>query len=147
MRTEIAGDVERIDEELAVLDADMHVRAEDQKLLCEIREILLHAHIAFQRRDLLLHPPRERVRAGRHDFEPFPRGKAHDESAQPHQLSAKLGRSLTDFAPNLDHALMQLGLHFTEPHVILLEDLRDVRAKLPRHGVDDLILFLDTEAE
>ena len=39
--SEVARDVHRVDEELAVLDADVDVRAEDEQLLREVLHVLL----------------------------------------------------------------------------------------------------------
>src|SRR5688500_20377591 len=38
---------------------------------------------------------------------------------------------------------MQLRLHLPHDVVLLLQNLRDVRAQLPGLGIDDLILFFD----
>ena len=54
MRQQVADDVHGVDHELAVLDADVDVRAEDEKLLGKVLHVLLDAQIALQRRDLLV---------------------------------------------------------------------------------------------
>ena len=41
VRHEVPGHVHRVDEEVAVLDADVDVRAEDQQLLGEVVHVLL----------------------------------------------------------------------------------------------------------
>jgi len=56
MRKQVSRDVHRLDEEVLVLDTDVNVRAEDEQLLGEVLEVLLHASIALERRDLLLRP-------------------------------------------------------------------------------------------
>jgi hypothetical protein len=125
----------------------VHVRAEDEELLREILEVLLHPDIALQRGDLLSHPIGEGMRAGGSDLEPALRGEIDDRAAQPHQLRAKIRWTSAHLAPDFDHRLVQLGLHFFEDQVIALEDLRDVRPELACGGVDDLVLFFDAEGE
>ena len=49
----------RVDQELAVLDADVDVRAEDQQLLRQVAHVLLDAEVALERRDLLRRPSDE----------------------------------------------------------------------------------------
>ena len=56
MREEVAGDVHGVDEELAVLDPDVDVHAEDQVLLRDVPEVLVDPQVALERRDLLLEP-------------------------------------------------------------------------------------------
>jgi len=125
----------------------VHVRTEDEQLLREILEILLHAQIPLEGRDLLRHPIRERMRPRRRDLQPSLGRESDDRAAQPDELRAKVRRAATDLAPDLDHRLMQLGLHLLEDEMIALEDLGDVRAELARLGIDDLVLFLDPEGQ
>ena len=132
VRHEVAGHVHRVDEEVAVLDADVDVRAEDQQLLGEVVHVLLDAEVALERRDLLRHPRRERVRAGRGDHQAVRPARSMMRGGA-YQFGAGLGGGLADLGADLDHRLVQLGLDLlAEDELAVFEDLRDVRLQLPR---------------
>ena len=78
MRQEIAGDVGRVDEEVAILDPDVHMRAEDEELAREVLHRVLRADVPLERRDLLRDPVRERMRSGRGDREVLEPRELHD---------------------------------------------------------------------
>ena len=56
MREKVAGHVHRVDQEVAVLNRDVDVGAEDQELLSQVLHVLAHAQVALERRDFLLGP-------------------------------------------------------------------------------------------
>src|SRR4030095_9900956 len=72
VREQIPRDVHRLDEEVAILNADVNVRAEDEQLLREILQVLLDTDVSLERRDLLFGPPRERMRPRGGDDEVAP---------------------------------------------------------------------------
>ena len=61
--------------------------------------------------------------------------------------AAGLGGGPAHRGADLDHRLMELGLHFAQQHRVFLEDLRDVGAECARGRVDDLIFLLDAERQ
>ncbi len=75
------------------------------------------------------------------------RGEPDHHSAQPLQLGARLRRRLAHAGADLHDGLVQLRLHLTQDQVVVLEDLGDVRAQLPRLRIDDLVLFLDPDGQ
>ena len=115
---EVPGHVHGVDQEVAVLDADVDVGAEDEQLLGQVGEILPHAHVALERRDLLGEPGRERMGAGRGDHQPVLAGELHHVPPEPHQLGPHLGRGAADLGADLDHRLVQLRLHLAEDEMI-----------------------------
>src|SRR5688572_1298313 len=147
MRNEVPSDVHRIDEEFTVFDADMHVRAEDQQLLRQLLHVLLHADVALQRRDLLVHPRRERVRARGGDAQAFLAGKAVNEAAQTAQLLGCVRRGFAHRRADLNDRLVQLGLYFAQDVFVFEEDLVDVGAELARDRIDDLVFFFDADRQ
>src|SRR4029077_13053595 len=144
---DVARHVEGIDQELAVLDADVHVGAEDEQPLRQVRHVLAQAEVALERRDILFHPGQERVRARRGDPEAVLGREPHDVPAQADQLGPHLGRRPAYRGADLHDRLVQLGLHLGQNQMIASEELRDVRFQLARRGIDDLVLFLDAERE
>ncbi len=144
---EVAGDVQRVDQEVPVLDADVHMGPEDQQALRQVLHVLLHAEIPLQRRDLLLHPGRERMGARRGDLEPVARGQLDHRAPEVHQLGSHLGGRAADLGADLDDGLVQLGLDLLQEAVVRLQDLGDVGGQLSGLRIDDLILFLDPEGE
>jgi hypothetical protein len=147
VRQEVARDVRGVDQEVAILDADVNVRAEDQQLTREVLHRVLRADVALERRDLLIGPVRERMRARGGDLEPASAGELHDAAPELHELMPHFGGRTTDRGPDLDDGLVQLGLHLPHHQVIVLEDLRDVGLKLTRLGIDDLVFLFDADGE
>src|SRR5215212_6806176 len=97
-----------MNEEFLILDPDVNVRAKDEQLLREVLKVFPHARVAFERRDLLRHPRRERMRSRGRDDEAVPAREVHYEPAESNELAAQLGRSATHLASDLDHRLVQL---------------------------------------
>src|SRR6185503_3337925 len=135
------------DEELPILDADVHVRPEDEQLLREILQILLHADVPLERRDLLSHPVGEWMRPRGRDLEPTFRREVDDRTAQPHELRAEIRRTATHLASDFYHRLVKLRLHLLEDEVIAVQNLGDIRTELACGGIDYLVLFLDAKSE
>ncbi len=96
MRQQVAYDVHGIDQKFAVLDADMDVRAEDEQALRQFLHILLYAGIAIHRRNILLHPRRDGMRAGCRDTQAILGGQFHNGPAQAYQFLSQFGGRLTD---------------------------------------------------
>ena len=48
--------VHHVNRSLAILDADVDVRAEDQQPLRQLAHVCSHAQVALQRRDFLIDP-------------------------------------------------------------------------------------------
>ena len=147
MRQEIARHIERVDQELAILDADVDVRAEDQQPLRQLAHVRPHAQVALQWRDLLIDPRRKWMGARGGDLEPVPGHQFQDLSPQSHQLGARLRRRVANLSPDFDNRLVQLRLYLRQHQVIAAQDFRDVRFQLAGLGVDDLVLLLDPQGE
>src|SRR5690348_5818207 len=147
MRQHVARHVERVDQELPVLDADVDMRPEDQEALRQLAHRLPQAEVALGLRDLLPLPGRERMRARRGDSQSVLRGQADDFAAQLRQLGAQLGGRLAHLAPHLHDRLMQLRLHLREHQMVLFEDLCDVRLELASPRIDDLIFLFNAERQ
>jgi len=64
----------------------VNVGAEDEEPLRQVRHVLAQVEIALERRDLLLHPGGERVRARRGNPEAVLGREAHDVPSQADQL-------------------------------------------------------------
>jgi hypothetical protein len=147
VRHEVAGHVHGVDQELPVVDADMHVRPEDEQLLRQVLHVRLHPHVALQRGDLLRGPVGEGVRPGRGHPQVLAGRQPDHHPPQALQLGARLRRRLAHARPDLHDALVQLGLDLAQHQVVVVQDLGDVGAQLPRLRVDDLVLFLDPDGE
>src|SRR3989454_7981217 len=111
------------------------------------RSVLVQTEIALERRDLLLHPGGERVRARRGNPEAVLGREPHDVPSQADELRPHFGRRPAHRGADLHDRLMQLGLHLGQHQVIPGEELGDVRLELARRGIDDLVLLLDAERE
>ena len=147
VRHEIARDVHRVDHEIAIFDADVHVCAEDQQALREVAEVLLHAHVPLERRDCLFEPRREGMGAGGGDHEAVFGGESHHETAQADELVARFLRRAAHLRADFHHRLVKLRLHLADRDVVALQHLGDVRPELARLRIDDLILLLDAERQ
>ena len=147
MWQEVARHIAGIDQELMVLDADVHMGPKDEQLLCELLHRFFGSDVPIELGDLLLGPVREGVRAGGGDLEVAPGGEFHHPAAQLDELRLHLRGGLADRGSHFDDRLVQLGLHLFEHHVARLQDLRDVRLEPPRLGVDDLVFFFDADGE
>src|SRR6267378_531053 len=147
MRQDIARHIERVDQKLAILDADVDVRAEDEQPLRQLAHVLPYAQVALQRRDLLIDPRGEWMGARGGDLEPVPGHQFQDLSAQSHQLGACLRRRPAHLGADLHNRLVQLRLYLRQHEVIAAQDFRDVRFQLAGLGIDDLVLLLDPQGE
>src|SRR5690606_15086016 len=97
----------------------------------------------------LAEPAAEGVSCGRNDGQVLLRRQVDDEAALPGKLLVRLGERLADGRAQLDHGLMQLRLDLALDHdyPFAVEKLGDEGAQLARLGIDDLILFLDTDGQ
>ncbi len=126
----------------------MDVHPEDQVLPGQVLKVFFYPEVPLERRDLLLHPRGEGVRAcGEHCASVFSR-QVDDRLTKPHQLGANLGRGRAHSASDLDHRLVQLGFDAGDGHLtVRIQNLSDVRTQLARLRIDDLVLLLDPEGE
>ena len=147
MRQEIAGHVARVDEEILVLDADVHVGAEDQQTLGQIAHVVARAKVVIVWRDLLRLPVRERMRTGGGDAISLLRGQLHNTLAQHDQFITNLRRCLAHRRADFDDRLMHLRLHLRQHAVIFGQQLRHIRDQITRNRIDDLVLFLDAQCQ
>ena len=145
---QVTNDIHRIDQKFSIFNADMNMSAEDQHTLREFLHILLHAHVALLRCNLLRHPGRKRVGAGRDDLQAVLCCQLHNGTSQAHQLVPQLSRSLAYGGPDLDHCLVQLWFDLLEQdEFTLFQYLGDTRTQFSCLWVDDLVLFLDPYSE
>src|SRR5262249_38920959 len=150
VRQEIADLVGEKHRHVAVFDADVHVKAEDEVRARNVLKILDEPLVAGAVGDLLLLPVAERVGPGGDDPEPVLPGQTAERAAEPADLRAGLADVAADAGPGLDDRLVHLRpdpLAEERVALALLEELADVRVELARLGVDDLELFLDAEGE
>ena len=136
-----------MDRDLAVLDADVDVEAEDQvraRHLLEVLDDLLVALVrvifwSFQCENGCV--PAAAMRR------PFLR-RGREESLRSSVTScARLLDVAADAGADLDDRLVHLGLDaLVQEDLALVEELLDVRAQLARLRIDDLELLLDPEA-
>ena len=137
MRQYVPRHVRAVDEKIAVLDADVHVRAEDQQLLGELPHCLTSAEIALERSDLLVRPVRERMRPRSSNLESLAAGKLHHAATQFDQLRAHVLGRVADGGADFDDRLVQFRFHL--PRTLLCRSSprsRDVRLQLPVTGDD-----------
>ncbi|MNL41779.1 hypothetical protein D3C87_1642030 [compost metagenome] len=145
---EVAGLVDQVDGQVLVLDAHVDVHAEDQVGAGHVLQVVDQHLVAVLVGDVLGLPVAEGVGARGHDLEAVLLGQAGDRRAQLHDVLGGLGDVGADVGADLDDRLVHLGLDaLAEDHAPLFEHDRDVTAKLPRLGIDDLVLFLDPDGE
>ena len=90
------------------------------------------------------------MRARRDDAHAAFSGEGAEATAELGHFGTRLLDVGADAGAGLDYRLMHLGPHplaQDAAHRCFVDDLRDVRVKLPRLVMDDLELFLDAERE
>ena len=148
VREEVERLVHDLDGERAVLDADVHVQAEDEVRAREHLHLLHDLVVARVGEDFLVRPVREGMRAGGRDAHAVLLREADDLRPHLPDVLAYLRDVPADAAADLDDRLVHLRLDaLLQDEPALLQDLLDVRAQLPRLRIDDLELLLDAERE
>ncbi len=148
VRQEVERLVHDLEGERAVLDADVHVQAEDQVRAREHLHLLHDLVVARVGEDLLVGPVREGVRAGRSHAHPVLPRQPDDLGPHLADVLPHLRDVLADAGADLDDRLVHLGLDpLLQDEPALLQNLLDVGAQLPRLRIDDLELLLDAERE
>src|SRR5687767_663692 len=147
MRQHITRNIGAVDQEVAVLDPDVDMRAEYEQLLRELPHCLTSAEVTLEGRDLLVGPMREGVRPGGSDLVSLSCRQLHHTPPQVNELVADILRCVADRGTHLDDGLVQLRLHLTEHQPLVLQDLRDIRLQLPGGRVDDLVLLFNSYRE
>ena len=79
MGQKVARDVHRIDQELPVLDPDVHVGAEDEQRLGQVLQVLPDPEVTLRRGDFLVHPGGKGVTPGRCHLEPLLARQVHHQ--------------------------------------------------------------------
>ena len=138
-----------VDPVVRIRQLDMHVQAAQHVALADHLQIFHHVVVALRRRLARRRPGRGRMRADREDREPMLGRDVRDGLAQEFQLGAGVGdvvvRRCRDLELRLQHLAHRLSagdrLHPLEKR---LRHLARDRLGL---GVDQKILFLDTELE
>jgi hypothetical protein len=145
VRQEIPRDVRRIDQEVAILDPDVDVRAEDQQLPREILHRVLRADVALERGDLLIDPVRERVRSRRPRSRVLEPASSITPRLRRTELFAHFLRRATNVVSRPRRSTDAARASPARGSVVVLEQLRDVRLQLASLRVDDLVLFFDAD--
>ena len=147
MREEIPRHIHRVDHEIAVLDAHVDVRAEDQIPLGDLLQVLSQTDVALDRRDVLLLPGREGVSARGHDREPLLGYPAADEAAHTQDFLARFTHIAADLACRFHTGLVKLRMNLLARLFITLENLGDERREFAGLRMDDLVFLFDPERE
>ena len=148
MRQKVPRFVHQIDHRRSIRHGDVDVEAEDQQRARELLQLLDDVLVAFAGRDDLIHPARERMRAGGGDAQPDALGGVGEIAPRADDFFRQLLGRRADFGTDLDDRLVHFPLDLiAEGGRARLEQLGDVRAQLPRVGIHDLELFLDADRE
>ena len=127
---------------------DVHVQSEDQQRPRQLLQLLDDVLVALARRDDLIDPVREGVRAGGGDAQADALRGIGEIAAIADDFLGQLADVRTDLGPDLDDRLVHLALDLiAEGGHARRQQLLHVRAKLPGLGIDDLELFLDADGE
>ena len=146
---EVADLVHQLDEGLTVLDADVHVEAEDEVRPRHQLHVLHDLEVAGIRIDVLLAPVGERMGGAGDEEQPVVLCQAHHRPPQVDDVLTRLANRPAHAGAHLDHGLMHLGLDaLVELPLALRHDLGvDVRAEVERLGVECLVFLLDADGE
>jgi hypothetical protein len=135
----------KIDGIIAVLAADVHVLAEDRRLLRQIAKVLDGFQIARIIADLLALPGLERVGTAAADLQMMA-GGARKPPAGWRPAASRLVDVAADPGGDLQHAFgdVMFGLSDAQPDVV---DQREVLAQVVTRRIDHLQLQFDTEGK
>ena len=134
------GDVDRL---VGIVDADVHVQAEEELLAGDEAQRGHEVAVAVAADDPLVLPHRERMRPGRADRQPVLAGHPRHLRAQRAQLRAGGHGVRAGIGRDLEHRLHQLRLDLTVRRG--LEQALDRVDEVEALGVDDHQLFLDAD--
>jgi hypothetical protein len=124
------------------------VTAEDQLLAGELLKLGSDAAITRVRRELLIFPVREGVRARRHDPVAVLLCRGNHFPAQAHNIGAHLCHRMTDRRADLDLRLVKLWSYLlAERRLRFRQDKMRARAQLSRLRMHDLIFLFDADGE
>ncbi len=141
--------VHQVDGGLAILDADVHVQAEDQVGARHHLHVLDDVEVA-RRRDRCPARASRRTDACR---------RRKPQAVLPGQVDHRRGAAsdvvlrfldvAADAGADLDHRLVHLGLHaLVQEQLALLDDFGvDVRAQIARDRIDGLVFLFDPDGE
>ena len=148
MRQEIARLVHDIDSFLAVGNSDVHVQSEDEVRARDLLHVFDDGGVALVHRDQLVHPMRERMRAGRCDFQSIVRREHGELAAKLNDLLPRTTRITANLRAKLDDRLVHLRLDVLfQNHFAVGQNFLDVRTQLARFRIDDLKFLFDAESE
>ena len=149
MRQEVPELIHQVNQRLAVLDADVHVQAEDQVGARDDLHVLDDLPVALVGIDVLVAPVGERMRRAGDETQAVLLGERDHAAPQVLQILGGLRDGPADAGADLDDRLVHLRLH-TLVHLTLalLDDLHlDVRAEIERDRVDRLVFLFDAEVK
>jgi hypothetical protein len=145
---EVACLIHDVHHQVAVVDPDVDMHAEDQHPARNLGHALDVIGIAVTLGDVLFLPAGEGMGARRDDPQSIGLGEFADVAAQAHDLLASLGDVVADLTADFDLRLQQLGLDLvSQNHPTLLQELLDIGGQLSGFGFDELILLLDSDSE
>ena len=110
VRQEVARLVHQLDHRRAIGHGDVHVQAEDQQRARQLLQLLDDVLVALARRDHLVHPVRERMRAGGGDAQADALGGVGEIAAVADDLLGQLLDVRADLGADLDDRLVHLAL-------------------------------------
>src|ERR1700730_8593828 len=141
--------IHHLDQDLAILDADVHVQPENEVGPGHQLHIFDNILVALTRRKFLRAPVRKRMRRRRGQPQPILPRQADHVPAQALQFFPSFLNIGANRRPHLHHRLVHLRLDpFLQDQFALLDDLgMDMRPKIPSLGIDGLIFFFDSQRE
>ena len=149
MRQEVTHLIHQMNRRFAVLDADVHVQAENQVRARDELHVFDDLQIALVRIDVLHAPVGERMRgAGRQQQAVLAREPNH-LAPQIDDVLARFLDVAADAGADLDHRLVHLGLDLLVQQPLAVRDQlgADVRAQIECRGIDRLVFLFDAERE
>ena len=149
MRQEVPHLVHQVNAGFAILDADVHVQAEDQVRARHELHVLDDLQVALVGIDVLDAPVREWMRRAGAEQQAVVLGERHHRAPQVEDVGARLFHVAADAGPDLDDRLVHLGLDaLVELPLALGNDLGvDVRAEIKRDRIDRLVFLFDADRE
>ena len=149
VRQKVAHLVHQVNGRFAVLDADVHVQAEDQVRARHQLHVLDDLQVALVGINVLHAPVGERVRRAGAEQQAVLAGELHHGAPQVEDVGARLLHVAAHAGADLDHRLVHLRLDALVQLALALGDNLgvDVRAEIEGVGIDGLIFLLDADGE